>query len=491
MQVNFFTATLAQSLSDNGSETEVFVNSIQTLDGETISTSNFSVLGKGYLTIDPQSSQRVERISFATINPTDISFTSCVRGLLNIGGAGSSTDNAHYHPVGSPVIISFGADDITDLVTYMNSLALAGAPNASTTVKGIVQQATQAQVDAGTAAGSTGAQLFVGPATVRSGLVNDYVADTGTANAYVITPLPAITAYAVGQIFSFLAAHTNTTASTLNVNALGAKNIFRNQNGTTAACTGNEILASALVVVEYDGTQFQIISSLPNTLSTSAGVIYYAAGGGSANTYTASPSPALLAYTAGITINVTIANTSTGTSTLNVSGLGAKTITKLNGTTNITKGDLVSGSTYQFVYDGTNFAVEVPTQTLNGISTITASSSAIVTTTITSNFKPRTIQFFWTYLSAGSGTPALSGSASYNNGAYSESFIENIGSNGGTNSYALVADTTAVISGASTTTGPISWTSTIGNLTDTGFDIVTTQLVTGSVSIKLSWIASS
>jgi hypothetical protein len=37
-----------------------------------------------------------------------------------------------------------------------------------------------------------------------------YYADTGAADAYVITPAPAITAYAAGQRFSFKATNANT-----------------------------------------------------------------------------------------------------------------------------------------------------------------------------------------------------------------------------------------------------------------------------------------
>jgi len=49
---------------------------------------------------------------------------------------------------------------------YVDGVAFAGAPNASTSVKGIVQEATQAQVDATLATGSTGARLYVNPSTL-------------------------------------------------------------------------------------------------------------------------------------------------------------------------------------------------------------------------------------------------------------------------------------------------------------------------------------
>lgn len=142
---------------------------------------------------------------------------------------------------------------------YVDSVVIVGAPNATTSVQGLVQLPTQAQVDAGTATGSTGASLTPTPALLRSKLLSDYVADTGAANAYVITPAPAIAAYATGQIFTFKAVNANTTASTINVNAMGAKSI-KKRDGATALIAG-DIAAGMIVQIEYDGTNFQMINT--------------------------------------------------------------------------------------------------------------------------------------------------------------------------------------------------------------------------------------
>lgn len=85
-----------------------------------------------------------------------------------------------------------------------------------------------------------------------------YVATVGgTADAITLTPSPAIAAYAAGQQFSFIASGANTTAVTVNVSGLGAKAITK--NGATALVAG-DIPASSIVLIEYDGTQFQIIN---------------------------------------------------------------------------------------------------------------------------------------------------------------------------------------------------------------------------------------
>ncbi len=82
--------------------------------------------------------------------------------------------------------------------------------------------------------------------------------DTGAADAMVITPSPAITAYATGQVFRVLVDHDNTGACTLNVNALGAKNIKTIYGADPEAGT---IPEGGVLTVIYDGTNFQVLDS--------------------------------------------------------------------------------------------------------------------------------------------------------------------------------------------------------------------------------------
>lgn len=76
----------------------------------------------------------------------------------------------------------------------------------------------------------------------------------GTANAITFSVTPAITAYTSGQRFLFIAAGTNTNTTTVNVNSVGAKNIFKNG----IALVGGEIVSGKLYEITYDGTQFNI-----------------------------------------------------------------------------------------------------------------------------------------------------------------------------------------------------------------------------------------
>ena len=61
----------------------------------------------------------------------------------------------------------------------------------------------------------------------------------------------------------FVAGGTNTGATTLQVGAQVAKNIFKQSTTGPIALTGSEIVAGQIVVAWYDGTQFEMLS-VPN-----------------------------------------------------------------------------------------------------------------------------------------------------------------------------------------------------------------------------------
>lgn len=86
------------------------------------------------------------------------------------------------------------------------------------------------------------------------GTILGTIAGTNTITAQAT---PTLTAYASGQTFRFVPAGTNTGATTLNIDSLGAKNVYFNG----VACVGGEIPATGLVQVTYDGTQFNLVTS--------------------------------------------------------------------------------------------------------------------------------------------------------------------------------------------------------------------------------------
>jgi hypothetical protein len=101
----------------------------------------------------------------------------------------------------------------------------------------------------------------------------------GTANAQTVTLSPAPTAYAAGMMIRFIAGNTNTGATTINANSLGAKNIRTYDN--SIAMSGGEIVANGVYDVIYDGTQFLLLNQANKPVSWTPTL-----GGGAAQTYT-------------------------------------------------------------------------------------------------------------------------------------------------------------------------------------------------------------
>lgn len=85
----------------------------------------------------------------------------------------------------------------------------------------------------------------------------DGVNTSSGTNTITLAASRTMTAYAQGDLFTFKAGGTNTGATTLNVDSLGAKNIYYNG----AALIGGEITNGQMVTVVYDGTQFQLLNS--------------------------------------------------------------------------------------------------------------------------------------------------------------------------------------------------------------------------------------
>jgi hypothetical protein len=63
--------------------------------------------------------------------------------------------------------------------------------------------------------------------------------------------------YAAGQLFSFIAQNNNTAAVTIDIDTLGARSVTRDG---AVPLVANDILAGKMHLIEYDGTQFQLIN---------------------------------------------------------------------------------------------------------------------------------------------------------------------------------------------------------------------------------------
>jgi len=85
----------------------------------------------------------------------------------------------------------------------------------------------------------------------------DGVNTSAGTNTITLAASRTMTAYAQGDLYTFKAGGTNTGATTINVDSLGAKDVQFNG----AALTGGEIVSGLMYTVVYDGTQFQLLNS--------------------------------------------------------------------------------------------------------------------------------------------------------------------------------------------------------------------------------------
>lgn len=97
-----------------------------------------------------------------------------------------------------------------------------------------------------------------------------YCSVGGTANTITLSTGFSATAYTAGMTVSWVVGSTNTGATTINVDSLGAKSLVR-ANGAHTALQPGDLSAGALVEAQYDGTRFQLRS--PSASATSADVL--------------------------------------------------------------------------------------------------------------------------------------------------------------------------------------------------------------------------
>lgn len=98
-----------------------------------------------------------------------------------------------------------------------------------------------------------------------------YLGNVAGTNEITATVSPTFVSYIKGQVFRFIAAGSNTIATTININGVGAKNIFK--NGSTPLEVG-DIIAGSLITVVYDGTQFQLQAGTGSGGASAGGSIF-------------------------------------------------------------------------------------------------------------------------------------------------------------------------------------------------------------------------
>ena len=216
---------------------------------------------------------------------------------MSFNGSGTFVINSSGQPVAANTVISS---------TVFNALTADPATGLSTCITKDGQTTPTANIPMGTFKFTN---LGVGSAATDSATLGQVQASTtklvtvtGT-DTITGTMTPALTAYATGQMFYFVAGATNTNAVTLNIDGLGAKSVTR--HGSTALVAG-DILSGEVCVVVYDGTRFQLLNpasytnlSYTGTLTGGTGIVnlgsgqFYKNASGNVGIGTASPTARL------------------------------------------------------------------------------------------------------------------------------------------------------------------------------------------------------
>ena len=216
---------------------------------------------------------------------------------MSFNGSGTFVINSSGQPVVANTVISS---------TVFNALTADLATGLSTCITKDGQTTPTANIPMGTFKFTN---LGVGSAATDSATLGQVQASTtklvtvtGT-DTITGTMTPALTAYATGQMFYFVAGATNTNAVTLNIDGLGAKSVTR--HGSTALVAG-DILSGEVCVVVYDGTRFQLLNpasytnlSYTGTLTGGTGIVnlgsgqFYKNASGNVGIGTASPTSKL------------------------------------------------------------------------------------------------------------------------------------------------------------------------------------------------------
>lgn len=194
---------------------------------------------------------------------------------------------------------------------------------------------------------------------IQFSFANAVVSVSGTTDRITstggTTPVIDIAATYVGQT-------SLTTLGTITTGTWNANSIALNKITALTASRAVSSDASGFLTVSattstelgyLSGVTSSVQAQLTNKIGQSGGEIY---GNdiGSGDSYAISLTPSLLAYSVGLVVYVKFNNPNTGSASLEINGLGAKSIKK-NGSYDLVTGDITSGQFGCLVYDGTNF----------------------------------------------------------------------------------------------------------------------------------------
>ncbi len=381
---NFTLGGAGASIGDS----TLLLSSLTDINGTAITMADLGSVGYG--TIEPGSSNREEQISFTGITQ-NANGTATLTGVSTVIFKTPYTATANIaksHPGGVVFVLSntagfynkFPALDNANTFTAVNTFTAFPQKSGITTPTVAAEFATKAYVDAVAGGVATTNQLLyagVAGENLTAGnvvylLSSDgkwYKADSATASKSIGVTLG-------------IAQSTVVTNAAVNVLLDG---LDSNQTALTAGST--YYLSTSGAISTTKGANIRLIGRVPNgstttilldtksqndteTLTVDNAKIYVTTTG-AANAYVATLPLAISAYKTGQVFYLISNFANTGAATININGLGAKTIKKLGATTDLVANDILSGQAFQLMYDGTFM------QLLNPVGVAPISSTAL------------------------------------------------------------------------------------------------------------------
>ncbi|MCE1184468.1 MAG: hypothetical protein LWW92_02520, partial [Rhodocyclales bacterium] len=190
--------------------------------------------------------------------------------------------------------------------------------------------------------------------------VGDYVVSTNSGNAYSVVLDPAIGTYSAKTSFAFKASATNTGAATINAGA-GPKGLLREDGNVLIA---GDVVLNTIVTVVFDTSTdsfriTEVVASQTAAAIQSQAYTAFSAGGGAPN-FTLTPTPAATAYSAGLRYRVKFGGASGSGATLNVSGLGVKSLKQYDAAGVKVGAVIAANQLVDLEYDGVDFVLLNP-----------------------------------------------------------------------------------------------------------------------------------
>jgi len=409
--------SLSYGISDT--ETTMRLTALQKLDGTSISAADIGDYMTG--TFDPGTSKE-EIFSIASSGVTvnadgTVDITGVVRGLREGGTAGYSTGGySAEHGAGAVVVFSNNPQLYNQLANKSNDNTFTGqnifngyAPQTNTDPVAGNDLTRLSYVQALVLGTLTSIDVVV-PGTAGETIADGNLIYLNTDNKWYKTD--ADTASTVNNVLLGIAKGAGATNGQI-ANGVLLQGVDNAQSGltggqvqyasnTAGAISNTPGTTEVTVGVAKSATELyfsprfnQMLTedqqdalagnngnpSATNLFMTQSGyqigAEVYAADAGSNDTYVITLSPVPSAYVTGMTIRFKANTINTGTATLNVNSLGAKTIVKGVNTT-LSDGDILAGQFCTVIYDGTNFVLQNPVSTNIAQPSITPTITATI-----------------------------------------------------------------------------------------------------------------